>query len=95
MDTTMEGSEYKDKNKAINHQISRGLHYSLRRSFLTGANYTDGDKPRKEIEMEHATYSTASTPKECSWMSNAPSTVSRWDRFLASSSPLLLINSHS
>ena len=44
---------------------------------------------------KQGTYSTASTPRECSWMSKAPSTVSRWDRFLASSSPLLLINSHS
>ncbi len=41
------------------------------------------------------TYKTAKTPREWSWMSNAPRTVSRWERFLARSSPLLLISSHS
>lgn len=32
MDTGIDRTEHKDKNKTINHQISRGLHYSLRRS---------------------------------------------------------------
>lgn len=50
---------------------------------------------RRVSEGDVQTHSTASTPSECSWMSSAPNTVSRWERFFASSSPLLLISSHS
>lgn len=67
--------------KRINHVATRTCKHAVQ---FTGAN-------RGKL----LTHSTASTPRECSWMSKAPSTVSRWDRFLASSSPLLLINSHS